>query len=484
MSADHREEVVDVIVVGGGGAGMAAAVSAATHGAQVLVLEKNPELGGTTRLSVGSISAAGTRLQKAAGIDDCPDHFREDMAAFAGELTKRDDPALRDLLAREAATTVSWLEDMGVVFAGPFPEPPHRVARMHNVIPGPQTYISRLARAARRAGVRICVDARTEKLLTGADGGVTGVDYIVGGERRSCIARRGVVLASGDFAGNRDMRAEHLPGPAVTSIPCNPRATGDGHRLAREIGAGWRNMDIVFGPHLRFAPSPRPALATRLPDWPWLARLGAAFLMHAPSWMVKPVVAPMMVTWLSPTDRMFREGSVLVDLDGNRLSTEKAGVSIAASREATAYILLNDTIASRFMKYPDYISTAPGVAYAYFSDYLNCRPDIVHSAATVDELAAKIGMSAEQLRASAQSLGSGTLYAMGPVHAVLSKTEGSLTVDVECRVLHEDGQPIAGLYAAGSVGQGGMPMKGHGLHIAWAMTSGRIAGAGVAGRVT
>lgn len=43
-------------------------------------------------------------------------------------------------------------------------------------------------------------------------------------------------------------------------------------------------------------------------------------------------------------------------------------------------------------------------------------------------------------------------------------------------MLDESGSPVSGLYAAGGAAQGGMLLKGHGLHIAWAMTSGRIAG--------
>ena len=65
----------DVVVVGGGGAGLSAAVSAAELGASVLLLEKNAALGGTTGISVGSFTACGTSLQRAAGIEDDPgDH--------------------------------------------------------------------------------------------------------------------------------------------------------------------------------------------------------------------------------------------------------------------------------------------------------------------------------------------------------------------------------------------------------------------------
>jgi succinate dehydrogenase/fumarate reductase flavoprotein subunit len=55
-------------------------------------------------------------------------------------------------------------------------------------------------------------------------------------------------------------------------------------------------------------------------------------------------------------------------------------------------------------------------------------------------------------------------------------TEGGLAVNDRLQVLGENDLPIAGLYAAGSVGQGGMMLMGHGHHLGWAFTSGRLAG--------
>ena len=73
------DNACDVIVLGGGGAGLAAAVAAARRGMRTVLLEKCAQLGGTTRWSVGSMCAAGTRLQEKAGIRDNIDHFRVDM---------------------------------------------------------------------------------------------------------------------------------------------------------------------------------------------------------------------------------------------------------------------------------------------------------------------------------------------------------------------------------------------------------------------
>jgi fumarate reductase flavoprotein subunit len=141
QDAGEEVEAADVVVVGGGCAGLAAAAATARRGVRTILLEKGAELGGTTRLSVGSFSAAGTRLQRRAGIVDDADAFRADMEAFVGDLYSRDNPVLRAVLAAEAGVTLQWLEDLGVVFAGPFPEPPNRVSRMHTVIPGTTMYL-------------------------------------------------------------------------------------------------------------------------------------------------------------------------------------------------------------------------------------------------------------------------------------------------------------------------------------------------------
>ena len=70
----------------------------------------------------------------------------------------------------------------------------------------------------------------------------------------------------------------------------------------------------------------------------------------------------------------------------------------------------------------------------------------------------------------------GPYVALGPARAVFVHNEGGLAVDHEHRVLGANDKPIAGLYAAGSTGQGGLLLKGHGHHLAWAFTSGRRAG--------
>jgi len=469
-------EGYDVIVVGGGGSGLAAAAAAAQAGVRVLVLEKQPEIGGTTRLAVGSISAAGTRLQRRAGVADSAEAFQEDMALFTADLLPRDNARLRSVLARDAGVTIDWLEDLGVAFAGPYPEPPHRVHRMHVTVPGPRAIVDRLARAARRDGAQIVTGALPTKLLRDPGGEVRGVAYSVGSRTHEARARGRVVLASGDFSGDDAMRARHLASGAARALPINPNNRGDGFALAEGTGAGLRNMDAIFGPQLRFPRAPFPGLNERMPSWPWLTRLGAAFLMRAPGWMLKPLVRPLMVTNMSPSERLFRPGVVLVDARGDPLDAARPSESVAHTPERQGYLVMPASLAARFDTPPDYVSTAPGIAYAYLSDYERARPDLVHRGGDVAALARALGMEATRLAAALGSEVAGGWLALGPVQAVLTTTEGALSVDEHCRVLAESGALVPGLYAVGCMGQGGMLLRGHGLHLAWAFTSGRIAG--------
>jgi fumarate reductase flavoprotein subunit len=149
--------------------------------------------------------------------------------------------------------------------------------------------------------------------------------------------------------------------------------------------------------------------------------------------------------------------------------------------DKVGYIVIDQALAQRFSAWPDFVSTAPGIAYAYIPDYRSNRPDVYTEAPTLDALATKLGMSVPALAqsvssASVRPLGSGPYVALGPVRSVFVHSEGGLVVDTQHRVLGGGDQPLSGLYAAGSTGQGGLLLKGHGHHLAWAFVSGRRAG--------
>jgi succinate dehydrogenase/fumarate reductase flavoprotein subunit len=474
-----REEF-DVVVIGGGGSGLAAALEARAAGRTVVLIEKNPALGGSTAWSVGSVTCSLTPHQIAAGIKDCPADHWEDMAGFNGDLDPRDNPALRRVLADHLPETFRWLLSHGVRFFGPMPEPPNRVARMHNVLPNSRAFIHHLGRAARKAGVKIRLSTRVIELIQ-EDGRVCGVRCDGVGGQIEFRARGGLVLAAGDFTNDPELKTLHM-GPDKAAVEgVNPTATGDGQKLAIRLGAYILNGDLVAGPELRFIRPPRQSWLLRLPPWTLLSGFMAWALKYLPGAILRPFVMSFVTTVLAPSLTLFAKGAILVNRNGERFTDEttEPALLVAQQPDKIAYIVLDARIAGLYVAWPNYISTAPGIAYAYVADYARNRPDLVKSAATIEELAAKLSMPPSSLQAaisSAGSLGAGPYVALGPARAALVHNEGGLAVDLEHRVLRSDGTPIAGLYAAGSTGQGGLLLRGHGHHLAWAFTSGRRAG--------
>jgi fumarate reductase flavoprotein subunit len=470
-------DAVDVVVVGGGGSGLSTAVSAARRGLSVALFERKDSVGGTTVMSVGSFTAAGTSFQKRKKIADSVDWMVEDMWKFDEELLTGDAPHLRKLYATHSARALHWLKDLGVAFAGPYPEAPHRVPRMHNVIPNSKTYAARLLEAANKAGVRVITGVSVDDLVV-TDGRVSGVSVTRNGQQSTVTARVGVVLASGDFSASQALRDANLTVEAATALPINQDALGIGHQVAMKHGAGTKNMDMLFGPQLRFPTPEKGGFLDRLPTWKWLCQLEALIVGNVPTWVLKPVVKSLLVAWMSPTDDIFRSGGIIVNKAGKRFGKEeKPAAELAMQEGSSGYIIIDNTIAKKFDKAPHYISTAPGIAFAYFSDYKRGRPDLVKQHGSIEEMATALGVSADTIRSSLAGTSLTAPYiTLGPVLSMLTVTEGALSVDENLQVTDPKNTPIPGLYAVGAIGQGGMLLKGHGHHIGWAMTSGLVAG--------
>jgi succinate dehydrogenase/fumarate reductase flavoprotein subunit len=481
------EETFDVVVIGGGGAGLAAAIEARALGRDVVLLEKAERLGGSTAWSIGSVSASSTPHQLRKGIEDSPEDHWRDMAGFNGDLDARDNAALRRVLADAMPETFRWLLKHGVRFYGPMPEPPHTKPRMHNVLPNSRSFITHLERAARRVGVDIRTSVRATSLVVDRRR-VVGIDVVSRSGPRRYLARGGVVLAAGDFTNDPELKARFM-GPQQAKVAgVNVNATGDGQKLALPLGARILNGDLALGPELRFVPPPGTNWLLRLPPWPILANLMAWSLEHMPSFLLRPFVMSFVTTALAPSPDLLAQGAMLVNRRGERFAGEndKPAFAIPDQPDGVGYILLDQRIAGQFSAWPHFVSTAPGVAYAYVEDYRRNRPDIYSSAATLEALAEKLAMPSGVLvatvaAANAQAgnkptLGAGPYVALGPVRAVFVHNEGGLAVDLDHRVLGAGDAPIEGLFAAGSTGQGGLLLRGHGHHLAWAFASGRRAG--------
>jgi succinate dehydrogenase/fumarate reductase flavoprotein subunit len=199
-----------------------------------------------------------------------------------------------------------------------------------------------------------------------------------------------------------------------------------------------------------------------------------------------------------PSHNLFREGAILVNAKGERFCDElhRPQDKVGDQPEQQAFIVFDHDVATKFNAWPHFVSTAPGVGYAYLADYERSRRDICFKAQTWKDLAHAIGVQADALMRTishhdAQAVSRGgtafrkpPFYALGPAKSWIVFTEGGLRVDDRLQVLGPDGMPIGGLYAAGSAGQGGLLLEGHGHHLAWAFTSGHLAGRSAASDFT
>ena len=487
MSSNHP----DVVIVGAGGSGLAAAVSCAENGLSVLVLEACAQPGGTTGIAVGSFTAAATEFQRQQGIEDSADLHALDLVSFApAEIESHNNETQRTLFTNHAAKTLSWLQTHGIQFVGPAAEPPNTQPRMHNVIPGAKAYIARLQLAARKLGVKILPNATVQRLLTNGRC-VSGVEYENGsGSLQTRGAKYAVVLAAGDYANNPEL-IKRFKGPGYENIEgINPHARGLGHLLAESVGAKLINMDITYGPELRFIATARRPFQQWLPTTGPLAKLQHWIARGLPEWIFQTIIKRLLVTWQHPEDALFEQGAVLINENGERFCNEKDATTrnIAVSNQTNkqAYILMGPLQVSKFSQWPHFISTAPDIAYAYTDDYLRLRPDICTKFHTLAELAKTKHINRKRLTNTVNEAFNETLgpwVLLGPVKSYFTTTEGSPSINADLQVLREDNSVIDGLYAVGQCGLNGMILWSHGCHIAWAMTSGRLVGKVIAQNV-
>lgn len=483
----------DVIVVGGGGSGLAAAVSAAEHGLDVLLLEKRAQLGGTTGIAVGSFTANQTRLQSTAGIRDSPEEHDIDAGQFADpQIEARNNSELRAFFLSHVADTLHWLMDMGLSFHGPSPEPPNRVARMHNVIPGAKAYIATLQARLERHGGTILVNSPVETLQRADSGEVAGVKAQINGESTEFAARRGVVLAAGDYANSPETIAR-FKGERFASIEgINPHSDGDGHRLAQAAGARLLNMDVTYGPELRFVPPQGKTFQQLLPTGGPLARIMGLLLPVVPQFVLNAMIRRLLVTWQHPEDSLLEDGAILVNRNGERFCDETVWpdreIAVAAQPQKECFMLLDERLIERYSQWPHFVSTAPKIAYAYVTDYLRLRPDVAVEGSELSDVAGIRGISGRSIEATVEAVNDARINSasqplkgrrwvlLGPAKAYFTTTEGGAAINQQMQVLDENGAVIPNLYAVGQTGLGGQILWGHGLHIAWAMTSGRLVG--------
>jgi len=264
----------DVVVVGFGAAGACAAIEAAEAGAKVILLERNSGSGGASALSGGEIyigGGGGTDAQRAAGFNDSTSDFERYLRLAGGPCAN---DAKCAVYARDALDHYAWLKVQGVPYRGnylagkliepsddstliwsgseaaaPFCDEAEPAPRGHVIQHmgwgGGRLLIDILEKRARELGVQVVTDANVKGLVEDR-GRITGVAAKVDGTIHFVRARRGVVLASGGFVMNEEMRRKFCPQTFRINDPIGDRDDGCG--IAMGVGAGGEavHMDQFF----------------------------------------------------------------------------------------------------------------------------------------------------------------------------------------------------------------------------------------------
>lgn len=240
----------DVVVVGTGPAGMAAVAAARAEGAEVVALEALDHIGGNAVWSTGYLAFVGSDMQAEHGIVDDEEVFVEDARRMVTQAADRFgvqwDENLVRLFARESAETYRILTARGVRFSRFIPRPrQHTVDRMAAVEDSWMLGRAFLPDFA-APEVTALFGTVADRLITD-DGRVTGVRaHRRDGSPVTVRARRGVVLATGGYQSNPELRRRYQPeyqarAPYLGIDTCR----GDGHLMGQAVGGDLINMTFV-----------------------------------------------------------------------------------------------------------------------------------------------------------------------------------------------------------------------------------------------
>lgn len=432
----------DVIVIGAGLSGLSASVRAAEQGAEVILLEKMAYAGGNCILSTGILQAAGTRLQAQAGIEDSPEQYAQDMAQ--GASADRD-PVQMKMVSTLSGETLDWLADNGVEFSDKVTQGVGSTAyRAHQSMPDANELVSGLVDAASQKGVMIQYDTPVLSLMTDDQGKVTGVVANQKGQPVEYTAKA-VIIASGGFGGSPEMLSKYWGDEyAKMTYAGSPGTTGEMIEEAAKLGAKLTDMDK--------------------------AAYGSPTVEVSKNMLITAMV--------------LSGGAILTDSTGSRFCNETGdpfdtSKSVVETQEPFVFEIFDQNVADNVYK---------------VSVYQNMG--IVEQADTVEELAEKVGLPADALKATIEQYNAAvesgkdefgrTIFiqplATAPFYCVKVAaggvmTFGGLTLDEQCRVLKEDGNAIEGLYSAGEA-TGGYRAYGYvcGDANAHAAVTGKVAG--------
>ena len=238
----------DVVVIGAGGAGFSAAITARNAGANVVLLEKMPAVGGNSLISGAEMNVARNWVQPKLGInDDSPELHAQDT--FKGGDGKGDMKVI-NVMTHEALDAAKWCRDyLGVRFEDDnlFFFGGH--SRKRALIPVGHTgteFIAKFQAKADELGIPVITNMKAEELIKDKDGRVVGVKATMDGSEYTFNAKGGVVLATGGFGANPEMVKKYNPKIDERFKTTDaPGTTGEALYMAERAGAELVNMGYI-----------------------------------------------------------------------------------------------------------------------------------------------------------------------------------------------------------------------------------------------
>lgn len=418
----------DVVVVGAGACGLTAALSAydSDPNLRIAVLEKAHRLMGNSMLSSGSIPAAGTLLQKQAGIVDDPTAFIRDLLRISGQ---HEASHLTRILAEVSAEVVDWLVAVGKVqlsVVQTYRHVGHTVHRLHSPPSRRGSDLTQdLFLAVESRQIPVVFSNPVRSLMVREDGaGVCGVISETPDGDQTMIRAPAIILASNGFGANRDLLRAYCAEVAQAAYGGSTGSEGEAIIWGASLGADLRNM--------------------------------AAYQGHAS--LADPHGS--LVTWT-----VIEKGGMIIDSSGQRFADETMGYSAFAAQELARdgpfYVVadsrIRDITSAGQQEYADLVKAGGVREFLTVADMakslkIECAM-LEHTLADANQAAA--GASPDKF--GRKDWGNAPLqapYTVTRITPALFHTQGGLNVDENARVLRPDGSWIEGLYAGGGAAAG------------------------------
>ena len=434
----------DVIVVGAGISGLTSALDLARGGATVTVIDMSSVFGGHAVMSQGSLSIVASPVQEAAGIQDSPGLAYHDFITFGEDA---DTEWVRYYVDNSRREIYDWVTDLGIRFEGVSSSPGNSVDREHQPAGRGVGLVMPIYREClEHAGIQFVWNTRVEQLLIegGRVAGVLAKDIRTGRDRQ--FSAMGIILATGGFQSNLEMVREFWPVefrfPDKILTGSGRNSVGLGHTLAAVAGGELVHMDHQWN-YFTGIPDPR---------YPGTNRGLSAANMHG----------------------------IIVNAEGRRFANlhgwaKEVMPALLRQKQATLWFIFDAKSKPFFV-----VSGSDWADFRQVEKLILGNPALVQSAETIESLAEKAGLPAENLaetvRRYNQLVERGDdedFHRFGPDRPAFSnwasppivtppfyamqafpltrKSMGGVAIDRSCRVVDKQKRTIPGLYAVGEL---------------------------------